>query len=281
MSWGGLTSGDWGGLTSSDWGSGGQSLFLLLLSFGTSSFQSFDVLLVDGVVGSDGFNLLLSLVTLSSESLRSNQSLDFRSLVVLLVTSGLGGRSLDNVSADVESVDGDFSLTLLANVVGVLRKTEKLSDLVGSLRTKSSWGSDVSESLDIDGTLANDGEVEGSNIAINNSSTNTSSLSFTFSTIFETRGSWRDQESCSSFSEDTVLHAEAFFVRASSNLQDVTLVFFSKDLFAHELLDIPLDLQAVDVCSVLFHVVFVMLGGCELYVSVVCGCGVGGVLLAV
>jgi hypothetical protein len=223
----------WGSSGSLGLGSLSLGLLLLLLSVGSVGLQLLDVLLVGVVGGSDVGELLLSVVSLSLESSGSDESLDLRSLDVLLVTLCLGWSS-HNVSADIESVNVNLGLVLLADLVGVLRKTEQLSDLVGSLRTESSGGLDVCESVNILLALGDDGAVESTNVSIDDASSNTSSLSLTLSSLSETAGSWWNEKSGSSLLEDTVLHWETVLVGSTRDSEDVSLVSLSKDLLCVE-----------------------------------------------
>jgi len=221
------------------WSSGGSwsgdgGLSGLLLSLSSKRFKSLDVGLVFSVRSLNTFELVLSLVSLSSESLRGDQSLDSRSLVIGLVTLNLHW-SLDDVSGNIESVNGDFGLGLLADVVRVSWETEELSDLVGSLRTESSRSLNVGESLDFLGTLGDDGEVKASDISVDDGTSNTSSLSLTVSASSETASSWGDEESSSALSEDTVLHWEALLVTTTGDSENISLIVFTKNFLAIEL----------------------------------------------
>ena len=242
---GSLGRGSWG----LGWGSRGLgSLFGLLESLLLGLLELLDEVLVDFSVASDMLSLGLLVFLLPSESLGSDQSLDSRSLVELLVTDGLGW-SLDDISADIEAVDSNLGLVLGADLVGVLWKAEQLSDLVGSLWTKSSWGLGVGQASDLGGSLGDDGEVNTTNVSVDDASSNASSLSLTFSTESETRGAWWDEESCSALLQNTVLHGETILIASTADSQNVTLKGLSEDLLAINFLS---DLHVDDLTPLVF-----------------------------
>ena len=199
--------------------------------------QSGDVLLVDlGVLLGAGLSLGSS-QSLSPSPVGGDESLDLRSLVVGLVALGLEGWPLDDISGDVEPVDLDLLSVLLvfADVVGVSGQAEELSDLVGSLWAESSWVLDVGQAGDFGLALGDDGAVDGSDVSIDDASSNTSSLSLALSAGSETAGSRGDEESGSGLPQDTVLHREAVLVGAAGDSQNVSLVTLTQDLFCFEL----------------------------------------------
>lgn len=143
--------------------------------------------------------------SLSLQSLRSNQSLDLRSLGVSL-TVLLNGTS-DNVVSDVI----------------LLGQTEELSDVVGSLRTQSLWGGDIGQTLNVGLTLLDNGKGNDGQVLVDDTASDGLSLSLTVSSWSVTRVAGRQQQSNSGWVQHTLLHWETLLVVTTSDLEDVAL----------------------------------------------------------
>lgn len=159
--------------------------------------------------------------SLSLQGLRSNQSLDSWSLRVGLAVL-LNGSS-DNVVSDVV----------------LLRQTEELSDVVGSLWTQSLWGGDVGQTLNVSLTLLDNSQSNDRQVLVDDTASDGLSLSLTNSSWSVTRVTLRQQQSDSGWVQDTLLHWETLLVVTTGDLEDVTLELVADsvtfDLLAHTL----------------------------------------------
>lgn len=144
-------------------------------------------------------------VSLSLQSLWSNQSLDLWSLGVLLLT-------LDNLSSD----------DVLSNII-LLGQTKELSDVVGSLRTQSLWNLGVSQTLKLSITLLDNDKGQNSKILTDNGTSDGLSLSLTVSSWSVTRVTLSEQQLDTVWQQDTLLHWETLLVVTTRDLEDVTL----------------------------------------------------------
>lgn len=144
-------------------------------------------------------------VSLSLQSLWSNQSLDLWSLGVLLLT-------LDNLSSD----------DVLSNII-LLGQTEELSNVVSSLWTQSLWNLGVSQTLKLSITLLDNDKGQNSKILTDNGTSDGLSLSLTVSSWSVTRVTLSEQQLDTVWQQDTLLHWETLLVVTTRDLEDVTL----------------------------------------------------------
>ena len=160
--------------------------------------------------------------SLSLQSLRGNQSLDLRGLGESL-TVLLNGSSHNVVSHVV-----------------LLGQTEKLSDVVGTLRAQSLWGGDVSQALNVRLTLLDDSKGNHRHVLVDNAASDGLSLSLTGSSWSVARVALRQQQSDSGWVQNTLLHGETLLVVTTGDLEDVALELVTNrvtlDLLAHALL---------------------------------------------
>lgn len=215
-----------GGLLSGDIGR-------LLGSFSGSPFFNEFLVLILGLLGlQDSVLLFFLLDVLRSKSGLGDDSLDLWGLLSLLSSSGFPG------SSDGELSDQNLSLFL---VILVVLDLEVFSDLGGSLGSQSSWLLIVGNSFDFLSSLLDDGDGKDSDISINDTSSDGLSLSLTGSSWSITRVSLGHQDFRSSLGEDTLFHWESLFIVSSSNLEDVSLEFFSQVIswyfFSHSLVE--------------------------------------------
>ena len=149
----------------------------------------------------------------------SNQSLDLWSLPIGLAIS-LNSSSDDQLGG-----------------IGVPVSTVELTELIGSLGTKSLLGVDISQSGDGGLSHDNDGELEHFDVLSNDGSSDGLLLFKSISSGFETFMTTFHQHSNSFVLKYTLDHGKTLEVLATSNLKYVSLVLlaekFSIDFLAH------------------------------------------------
>jgi hypothetical protein len=145
-------------------------------------------------------------MALSLESQRSNQSLNLWGLL------GLTSLSSDNEFSDIV----------------LLGKIEELSDLVGSLWSKSAWLDLVRESSNLLGALLDDDQVHNREIRTNNATTDGLSLAGTLSSGSEALHVLVEQKSDTSVSQNTLHHGETLLVITTTNANDVAGPFLTE-----------------------------------------------------
>merc|ERR1719205_588478 len=153
-----------------------------------------------------------------------HQPLHLWGLETLLLALLLGQRPPDDV---------------LAHVV-VLGQVEQLPDLAGSLGSKSPGDGVVGQPGDLSLALLHDGQVEDSQVAINNAATDRLTLAFSIAPCSVAAVALLEEEPHTAVGEDALLHGEALLVVSSSDSHHVSLELISEgvglDLLAHTLL---------------------------------------------
>jgi len=164
-------------------------------------------------------------VALVLETLGSDQTLDLWGLGVWLLSLTLRL----NLSANDEFTD-----------IVILGETEELSDLRGTLGTKSLWCNNVCDAGDICFALLDDAESENGKVHSYDATTDGFTLALSGSAWSVAGVALREEETDTSWVHDTLLHRETLLVIASGDLEDVSLEFIADavtwDLSAHTLL---------------------------------------------
>jgi len=137
----------------------------------------------------------------------------------------LGGLGADLgvllVGSELASDDVRSDIVLLVEV-------EELSNLVGSLGSKSSVNDGVGEAGDFVVTLSDNNGGKNAHIVVNNATSNTLSLPLTLATGSVSAHALLQQESNTSMMKDTLLHTETLFVFTSSDSEHVALPLIAK-----------------------------------------------------
>lgn len=170
--------------------------------------------------GFDGFNLVTLEDSFSTESLFSDHTLDFGSLVEGLVS--LLNFTVDNVSLDI---------------IEFLVKVEVLDDSVSSLLSKSVGEFNIGESSNFLISLGNNSEHDNGKVGSGDATSHGFSLTFTSSSGSESCSALSEKDSGSTVDQDTLFHWETLLVISSGDSEDVTFEVFSHefsiDFLAH------------------------------------------------
>ena len=194
------------------------------LGLSMSSLSLGDVLINQLTVSSSGLDglfpssdLIIFVDSLSSDSNVSDQSLDSWSFLslwsswVLLALKSSSGDVLFNKSC------GNGLIFFLSF------DTVELSDVVGSLRTKSSWNSGVSDARDLLFTFLDDGYWKVFDIRTDDASSNGFSFSFSGSFGSVSADTWSEEEFESGVGENTLFHGKSVSVITTGDFEDVPL----------------------------------------------------------
>jgi hypothetical protein len=161
-------------------------------------------------------------VSLALKSLRGNQTLDLGGFGVGLVA--LGDLTSDNKLTDII----------------LLGQAKELSDVTGSLGSKSLGGRHVGESLNVVFTLFDNNKRQNSKVGTDNASSDRLSLPLTSSAGSVARVALGKEKSNSGGVEHTLFHGKTLLVVTSSDLEHVALKLVTKrvtlDLLAHSFL---------------------------------------------
>lgn len=144
---------------------------------------------------------------------RGDEALDLGSLGVRLATFLLNGTA-DNS---------------LGNIV-FLGKVEELADVAGTLGTKTAGLGDISQTRELLLALLNNNKVENREVHASDATSDRLALAFTSAARTVARVTLGEEETDTTVSEDTLLHAETLLVVTTRDAEDVTLVFVTKDL---------------------------------------------------
>ena len=196
-----------------------SDLKLLGLSLGQSLGQQLSVLSSSLSLSLGVLDLQSSLLSLSLQSLRGDQSLDLWSLGVGLVTLG-------DLSSDDEVTD-----------VVLLGQTEELSDVVGSLWTQSLWNGVVGDTSQFLVTLLGDNQGQDGQVWADNGTSDGLSLSLTVTSWSVTRVALSEQQLDSGWQQNTLLHWETLLVVTTGDLEDVALELVANRLTVDLLAD--------------------------------------------
>lgn len=163
------------------------------------------------LVGAKFGNLLLSLNSLSSESLVAEKSANSWGLVILLSINFLS-HSFNNSLLNIDIADSDFLKVLGLDIVRVLWQSEKLSDLVGSLWSKSILLFGVSKSRNSFLSLRQKDQVERCDFSSDDASSYCLSLVGAFSESSVSRRAWSQEQLLLVLGENSLFHGESCIV---------------------------------------------------------------------
>jgi len=110
----------------------------------------------------------------------------------------------------------------------LLVQVEELSDLVGSLWSKSSVNNGVGQAGDVVVALSDDDGGEHAQVVVDDATSNRLSLSLAGSAAGVTGGTVLEEESNSVSAENTLFHAETLLVLTTGDPEHVALVLVSE-----------------------------------------------------
>jgi len=116
---------------------------------------------------------------------------------------------------------------VLTNII-IFVQVEELSDFSGSLGTKATWDSGVSQSWDISFSLLDDDEMENGEIGVDDAASDAPAVALTRAarTIALVLGA--EQQTNSSISQHSLHHREPLFIVSTADSEDVSLPFVSE-----------------------------------------------------
>jgi len=142
----------------------------------------------------------------------------------------------------------------------LLVQVEELSDLVGSLWSKSSVNNGVGQAGDVVVALSHDDGGENAQVVVNDATSNRLSLSLARSATSVARGAVFEEESNSMSAEDTLLHAETLFILTTGDPEHVALVLVSEWIGGHLVRD-SLLVKVLDLVLIIDFEGFLLAGG--------------------